>query len=148
MRIGLDFSGVITRFPAELSLLTNYWINDCGHEVHIVSNSGWDYVKSQTEKLGVLYTHHCPDMGCRKSLEAIPAFIDFADQEGSSWIGYKDSCLKEKGEYAKSVGLNIHFDDSIAYAKWFPESCLFVHVGHDFTLFHQLVDQIPKKEKL
>jgi hypothetical protein len=146
MRIGLDFSGVITRFPVELSILTNYWIKDCGHEVHIVSNSGWDYVKSETEKIGVLYTHNCPDVGGSQKTEAIPMLNDFADREGSSWMHYRDLYLKEKGEYAKSAGLNIHFDDSIAYAKWFPESCLFVHVRHDFTLFHQLVDQIPKEK--
>jgi len=142
MRVGLDFSGVINLFPVELSVLTNYWINECGHEVHIVSNSGWDYVKSETEKLGVLYTHHCPDIRVSHRMQSIP----FTGQNENSRISYRDLYLKEKGEYAKSVGLNIHFDDSMAYAKWFPESCLFVHVRHDFTMFHQLVDQIPKEK--
>jgi len=41
--------------------------------------------------------------------------------------------IMTKGLYAARIGLDVHFEDSLEYAPWFPPSCTFLHVGKDFA---------------
>ena len=123
MFIGLDFHGVIDRFPKEFSLLTKRWVEICGHEIHIVTGSPWDSAKPKIDDLGITYTHSFSIVDHHKSI-GTPMW-----QKETGWFMSPEEWDKSKGDYAKKVGLDVHFEDSLKYAPWFPESCTFFHVG-------------------
>jgi hypothetical protein len=126
MRIGLDVHGVIDRFPREFAWLTQRWVRFHRHEVHIVTGEGWDTAASQVEGRGIVHTNHFSIVDHHRSIGTPMELKD------SGWWMPQQEWDMSKGAYAKRVGLDIHFEDTLAYAPWFPSSCAFIHVGKDF----------------
>ena len=129
MRIGLDVHGVIDRFPREFAWLSRRWVNFYHYEVHIITGECWNTAREQVDSKGVVYTHsfsivdHHRSIGTPMSLGGLGRKEWWMDQE--VWD-------RSKGDYASSVGLDLHFEDTLAYATWFPSNCAFIHVGKDF----------------
>ena len=43
---------------------------------------------------------------------------------------------RSKGDYCHETGVQIHFDNDLQYAKWFPEICTFIWVQeHGFQSY-------------
>ena len=122
MLIGLDFHGVIDRFPKEFSLLTQRWVS-LNHEIHIVTGESWDSVQSKVEDLKIAYTHWFSIVDYHKLIDT-----PMRHKQSGWWMDQKE-WDKSKGDYAERVGLNVHFEDTLTYAPWFPASCTFVHIG-------------------
>lgn len=125
MKIGLDLHGVIDRFPVELCLATRKWLSH-GHEVHIVTGSSWHAVNQQISDYHISFTHAFSIVDYHREI------LTPMELKESGWWMEPNVWDKTKGEYAARVGLDIHFEDSIEYARWFPTSCTFIHVGSNF----------------
>jgi hypothetical protein len=124
LKIGLDVHGVITRYHDILSRLTKNWVEKDNHEVHIMTGASRDIVEPKIK--GISFTHFF-------------SIVDYHRQKGTTmefrnggWWMPPINWDSSKGEYAKRVGLDIHFDDSPEYAQFFPRSCEFVILGNDY----------------
>jgi len=129
VKIGLDIHGVIDRFPKEFSLLTRRWVEDYGHEVHVVTGESWATAKPQVDAVSLSYTHHFSIVDHHRDI-GTPMTNTVVGQPG--WWMDEETWNRSKGDYATRVGLDIHFEDSLEYAAWFPPSCTFVHAGKNF----------------
>ena len=132
MKIGLDIHGVIDAYPQLFSKLSNMWVGK-GYEVHIVTGQEWEGVVGKVEEAKISYTHHFSIVDYHKS---IATKMWDNDPRGKGWWMEGDIWTRSKGDYASRVDLDLHFDDSKSYAKYFPETCSFVCVGtRDFEKF-------------
>ena len=123
MLIGLDIHGVIDRFPETFCKLSERWVKN-GHEVHIVTGQEWEAVRTTVDTHGIQYTHHYSIVDHHKNI-GTPMYTR-SDKDG--WWMDKDIWMRSKGDYAMYADLDIHFDDSVEYAKYFPSSCTYVIV--------------------
>lgn len=123
MNIGLDIHGVIDSYPKLFSNLSKKWIEQ-DHEIFIVTGQEWQEVKPIVEEAGVCYTHHFSIVDHHKNI-GTPMYKR-SDKDG--WWMDKDIWMRSKGDYAMYADLDIHFDDSVEYAKYFPSSCTYVIV--------------------
>lgn len=126
MKIGLDIHGVIDRFPLEFAWLSRKWVKTHGHEVHIVTGESWETAKAQVEDRNICYTQVYSIVDHHR-LIGTPMKLD-----ADGWWMNAETWNRSKGDYARLVGLDIHFEDSLRYAPWFLNSCTFIHVGEDF----------------
>ena len=130
LKIGLDVHGCIDKFPELFAELTETWIDD-SNEVHVVTGQSRNIVEPQLHKLDIKFTHFYSIVDYHKT---IGTKIWEDDPRGKGiWMGPSD-WMPSKGNYAKEVGLNIHFDDSLEYAKFFPDTCSFVLVRDGFDV--------------
>ena len=56
-----------------------------------------------------------------------------SDKKG--WWMDREIWLKTKGEIARINDINVHFDDQLEYAKYFPDNCTFIWVRNEFDNF-------------
>lgn len=125
MKIGLDIHGVIDRFPRDFALLTKRWVEDFGHEVHIVTGAPLAEVSEQIK--GITYTHLFSIVDHHLSIGTPMEF------RKTGWWMADDVWKASKGNYASTVGLDVHLDDTLSYAASFPESCMFIYVDLEFA---------------
>ena len=133
MKIGIDVHGVITKHPKFFSELTHLIKQDEG-EVHILTGSSFNpntkYGRKALDELkncGIYYTHlfsiidHHEDIGTE---------VVYEDSE-NPWI---DGELwdKAKAEYCKENRIDIMFDDTQEYGKYFSTP---------FVCFHSIVEE-------
>ena len=120
MKIGLDIHGVINKYPKFFSELSKLFVEN-GNQIHIITGSTVKensiYGKKNLEYLKenrIFYTH-------------IFSIVDYHEEQGAEivyqdaenpWI---DSQLwnKTKAEYCKKHNIDIMFDDSTVYGKFF-----------------------------
>jgi len=134
MKIGLDVHNVITLYPDIFSLLSKKWTND-GHEIHIVTGQSWDEVKEEVDKAGVKYDHHFSIVDYHKNIGT-----EMKQDENGRWWMDSGIWVRSKGEYIRREGINLHFDDSLEYAKYVPEDTTYVIVPKkDFCWFEEIV---------
>lgn len=122
MKVGLDIHEVIDKFPEIFIPLTEKWVNR-GDEVHILTGQSLDEVKSNLQDIH--YTHFFSIVDHHKKI-GTSMWND--DPRGKGWWMDRDVWMRTKGQYAKGSGLDIHFDDSLEYAEYFPSTCTFVWV--------------------
>jgi len=115
MKIGLDYHGVVTANPEFFSKLTKALCSREGTEVHIITGRRiTPAFKTRLEQLGIRYTH-------------LYSIADHHRELGTPMIGYDedlpemDSVLwdKTKAAYCSRHGIDLHFDDSDEYVKYF-----------------------------
>ncbi len=130
--------GVVDAHPVLFRGLAAKWIK-AGHEVHIVTGEMWASAGDVVKELQVPHTHHFSVADHHIDRGAYVWHTDTGPwMDGTIW----DST---KGLYARSVQLDIHFDDTLRYARHFPRSCSFVWVGNDFmdTYCEVLMTMLP-----
>jgi len=124
-KIGLYLHDVCDAYPVLFRGLAEKWIEK-GCEVHIVTGQSWELAEKTIDELQIPYTHHFSVVDCHVERGTNVWHTDTGPwMDGTIW----DST---KGLYARSVGLDIHFDDTERYARHFPRSCSFVLVGKNF----------------
>ncbi len=117
MKIGLDIHGVLdtnTVFKEMAALFVA-----AGHEVHIITGAQFnDMVKKKFKKMGieegVHYTHFFSVAG---HLLKKNADVRWEDPE-NPWFDDK-SWNTAKSDYCREKGIDIHFDDTEIYSKYF-----------------------------
>lgn len=133
-KFGLDFHGVVDRFPDSLSLWSARTVEQ-GHEVHIVTGSRWtkefkDTLADLGFIKGVNFTHF---FSITDYHVANGEDVEF-DEEGRPWMDAK-LWNRTKGHMAALCGLDVLWDDSPTYGKYFTAGCRYITFAHEnFTL--------------
>ena len=127
MNIGLDFHEVIDKFPEIFATLSNYWLQE-NHEIHIVTGQERSVIEPKVHALNIKFTHFFSIVDWHKG-QGTPMYTR-SDKKG--WWMSRDTWLQSKARYASRAGLDIHFDDQLDYAKYFPNCCTFIHVKECF----------------
>ena len=131
LKIGLDIHGVIDRYPLHFKWLSGQWKKN-GHEVHIVTGQEWENCKEDCKN--IKYVDHFSIVDYHLENVETEMWRERGKNGVEGWWMDREVWLKSKGEYARNVGLDIHFDDSFEYFEWFPYNCtciLVPKVGFD-----------------
>jgi len=131
MQIGIDVHRVIDAYPELFFKLSHYW-KVKGHTIHIITGKEWQKVGPEVDALGIHYDRHFSIVDHHLKI-GTPTYTR-SDSPGI-WMN-ADVWNRSKGDYAMSVGLDLHFDDNIEYAKFFPKCCTYIMVGHGFSEFY------------
>lgn len=137
MKVGLDIHGVINKYPERFKKLSQRLrvVTELTRELKMVDVEGdkWeDEVhiitgSMQTEELiqeirgyGIWYTHFFSVSDYLISQGHTPSWSSPNDP----WFN-KDVWTRAKGDYCARVGIDMHFDDSRVYCKYFPETTMY-----------------------
>jgi len=129
LKIGLDIHGVIDKYPDLFYKLTDKWSLE-GHEIHIVTGQEWLIAREQIGKHAITYKHHFSMVDYHRNIGTHMYRRDDVD----GWWMDREVWIESKGMYAGINGLDIHFDDQLEYAPYFPPTCTFVHVKDHFDV--------------
>ena len=55
------------------------------------------------------------------------------EDDNGLWMD-NDTWNRTKGEFAKELDLDIHFDDTKRYFEYFPSTCKCIHVGGEVAV--------------
>ena len=124
MKIGLDIHGVIDKYPRIFEHLAMRWTVE-GHEVYIITGQEWKQCEQTVLDCGIEYYTHFSIVDHHKE---IGTKMWHDDSRGRGWWMDRDIWIRSKGEFATKIGLDVHFDDQLAYAEFFPDTCTFVSV--------------------
>jgi len=128
MHIGLDLHGVIDRFPFLFKKLSEKW-NEEGHNIHIMTGMEWDKAWRAVKKAGIVYHKHFSIVDFHKKMGT--EIWEKSNSEGY-WME-SETWNQSKGNYAMSWNMDIHFDDSPIYGRYFPKGCTYIQVPeYDF----------------
>ena len=122
MNIGLDLHGVISAYPKLFERMSRNLKCD-GHKVFIITGQEWDKAEVEVRKYKISYTDHYSIVDHHRN----NGTRMWKDRSGGWCI--KDSLwVRSKGDFICEAVIDIHFDDTIAFAKWIPKTCTFVLV--------------------
>ena len=127
LKIGLDIHGVIDKYPDLFAKISKNLVKS-GNEVHIITGQERSKTESQVHKLGITFTHFHSIIDWHRKYHT--HMWTRSDKEG--WWMERQTWLSTKGTIASLRKLDIHFDDQIEYAEFFPVSCTFVWVRDNF----------------
>ena len=121
LNIGLDIHGCIDQYIPLFEELCYKWASQ-GHIVHIITGEPKETAREATDDLIFQHFFSIVDYHVEQNTPSLRQ-----DDNGHYWVD-RDVWVATKGNYAKRVGLDIHFDDQVEYAPYFPEACCFIHV--------------------
>lgn len=130
MKIGLDIHGVIDAHPNIFAVLTKNWI-DKGHEIYIITGQEWQKAKPIVEASQVQYHHHFSIVDYHIGIGTKM----YARTDKDGWWMDSIEWNKSKGQYVDRENIQLHFDDSKEYLKYFPIGVTYIVVG---TNFHKI----------
>ncbi len=114
LKFSNDIHGVIDDLP-EAFVAINNALFDAGHEIHIITGSRkTESIINALAKLGIKYHYffsisdYCKQTGIEVT----------DDSKGDPWVD-EETWNKTKGDYCAKVGIDLHFDDSDVYHKYF-----------------------------
>lgn len=135
MRIGLDIHGVLDHHPEKfialaknIRALNNYYQTD--NQVFILTGPPIERAEKELIELANKYNNGY------QFWDDIWSIVDYIKanniphhyvDEKHLWTDKKEDWNRIKGVLAEALRLDLHFDDSIEYAKYFP-SGVFCHV--------------------
>jgi len=122
MKIGLDIHGVIDIYP-EFFRTFSFHLMTKGHEVFIVTGQKWEKAEPQVKNLNISYNSYFSIVDYHLQIKT-PMKQNYKNE----WWMEDNIWNRSKGDFAKEVGLNIHFDDSRKYLQYFPDSCAYIWV--------------------
>lgn len=115
MKMGLDFHGVIDKYPGFFSELTKHWVTS-SNEVHIITGS--QKTKELEEELinryRIYYTHFFSITDYHLSIGTPIRF----DEKSAPWMN-EEIWNRTKAEYCLREGIDMHIDDSERYLRYF-----------------------------
>lgn len=133
--IGLDIHGVIDTYPYLFRDLSLEWENH-GHRIHIITGEPRKTALPTIIEYGICYNEFFSivDYHIEQNTPSLSQ-----DENGHYWVD-REVWMATKGNYAERVDLDIHFDDQIEYAPYFPKSCSFIYVPP--SNFEKVIDTI------
>jgi hypothetical protein len=127
LNVGLDIHGAIDRNP-ELFRLITHELRAHGVIIHILTGHYFSEVREKLKKWGIEWDHEYSILDYHKGMGT--EIVHGVDGE---WIS-EELWNRGKGEYAKRVGLDVHFDNDLVYGEFFPDGCHFIHISDDEDL--------------
>jgi len=122
MNIGLDIHGCVDLYPDSFRELSKKWIKE-NHSIHIITGQEWEKAKKTIQQLRIPYTHHFSIVDYHLSIGTKM----HQDKKKTWWMDNK-IWVASKGEYCRRNKIDIHFDDSVEYGKYMPDTCTFILV--------------------
>jgi hypothetical protein len=120
MKLGLDFHGVVDKYPQALSDLTRALVWG-GNEVHIITGQKDGAVlRKRLAELNIHYTHI---FSITSFHEENGTAVEY-DERGEPWMDM-NTWNRTKGSYCKSMNIDIHLDDSPVYGEFFENTAYF-----------------------
>jgi len=116
MKIGVDIHQTIDIYPKLFAELTQKWLFK-GHEIHIITGQPWAKAIQTIYENKISFTHHFSIVDHHLDIKTPMEY-----RNGSWWMDEK-IWLRSKGDYCSYNLVDIHFDDQVEYARYFPESC-------------------------
>lgn len=122
MNVGIDFHGVCDRFPELFSFMADVLMNH-GHKVYIITGQKvTSDFKDQLSKLDIKY-------------DVILSIVDYHESIGTNvtynekgpWIE-DEIWNRTKSDLCQMYNIDIHFDDSDLYGKFFDARTRYVSV--------------------
>ena len=121
LNIGLDIHGVIDQYPFLFEELCYKWASQ-GHIIHIITGEPKKTARQATDDLIFQHFFSIVDYHVEQKTPSLRR-----DKKGHYWVD-RDVWLATKGNYARRVGLDIHFDDQVEYFGSFPKTCSLIYV--------------------
>lgn len=121
MKIGLDYHGVIDKYPVIFSELSKKW-QLSGHEVHIITGKEWEPVRISLSEINLVWDHAFSIVDYHLSLGTE------MEKKDSGWWMDSNTWISSKGDYCKRESIELLFDNELRYADYLPNSCCFIHV--------------------
>jgi|GEM_PF-1907283 len=116
IKVGIDIHGVIDVDPEFFSAFT-YMLKAAGHKVHIVTGRELcDEIVDKLRNYKITYNHI---FSITTHHKIINTPISYKNNDLTQPLINPVKWDKTKADYAASVGLDIHIDDSIVYGKYF-----------------------------
>ena len=122
MKVGIDLHGCIDLYPQFFSKLSHALISN-GHSVSIITGQEWEKVGPKVDQLGISYNNHFSIVDYHKVIKT-----DMWQDSKKTWWMAEKIWLRSKGNYIFSEHVDVHFDDSYAYAEYVPDFCTFILV--------------------
>ena len=120
MKIGLDVHGVIDSDPTFFSEFTNL-MKSAGHEIHVLTGEEkTEKLIKQLKEMGIIYDFL---FSISTSLMELGHDVKF-DEENNPWFK-NDLWNSAKGKYCLNNEIDLHFDDSPEYFKYFKTPYVF-----------------------
>jgi hypothetical protein len=116
MRLGLDFHGVLDKYPEIFSNLTKI-LYAYGWEIHIITGQSIDEgFLQKLHSYEISYTHLFSIIDFHKKLGT-----EIHYDEKGPWID-ENLWNRTKAEYCERAGIDLHIDDSDVYGKFFTNT--------------------------
>ena len=134
MIIGIDVHGVVDKYPKIFSVFTRN-AAEKGHRIHIITGQSKEEVLPELTQYNIIYDH-------------IFSIVDYHKTIGTKmWLGPKGTWYcddvtwnRTKGDYIAKKQIAVHFDDTVDYANWIPDTCTFILVPKtNFQAFMEVV---------
>ena len=113
MKIGLDIHGVSDTNSKFFSELSNLFVNN-GHEVHVITGPKFEKVEAVLKEAGIKYTHFFSIVDEAEKNGIVVRY----DDKGDPFIDV-EIWNRSKAKYCKTHAIDLHFDDSDIYHKYF-----------------------------
>lgn len=123
MKIGLDIHGCIDLYPEIFSDMS-WSLKKEGHRVYIITGQEYEKVSPKIEKYHIGCDEIFSIVDYHKGMNTQPMWKGL---DGTWWMK-DDVWVRTKGDFIKREGIDVHFDDSVEYAKYIPDTCTFVLV--------------------
>jgi len=133
LNIGCDIHGVIDQYPDLFENLCWKWASK-GHIIHIITGEPKVTARPATDNLIYQKFFSIVDYHIEQKTPSLRR-----DEKGHYWVD-REEWVSTKGKYAERVGLDLHFDDQIEYAPYFPNHCTFIYVPK--TNFEKVFDNL------
>jgi hypothetical protein len=117
MKIGVDFHGVLNADPF-FKEMTKIFVQH-GHQVHLITGTSWTKkFEKELKDNGIFhFAHYTNFFSVTDALIARGEKVHWEDKD-NPWFD-KELWNKEKARYCKENNIDIHFDDSKEYGKYF-----------------------------
>lgn len=122
MKLGLDFYGILDKYPEQMITLAQDTIKK-GGRVYIITGAPSDEVRTKMIDLMTKF------MISKPFWNNIYSIVDWMKQkgiphhtkaDGSVWALREHDWNSIKGKIAIELGLNLHIDNTEAYREYFP----------------------------
>jgi hypothetical protein len=143
IKIGFDIHGVIDNDPNFFATLISR-LREQDHEVHILTGRELDgYIVDKLSDLGISYDQLFSITTYHKS---IGTYISYKNGDPSQPLIAPPKWDRTKADYANSVGLDLHIDDSVVYGQHFRNisTQYLIYTPAVRTFLHLLLDRIQK----
>jgi len=118
MRIGLDVHGVIDKYPHVFAPLTQV-LKRQGHEIIIIT--GRELCTELFDKLDTMGVVYNDVFSITSYHKKIGTHVTYKDDDVTQPLIAPPKWDRTKADFCKEAGVDIHFDDSIVYGKYFGD---------------------------
>lgn len=138
MNIGIDVHGCIDLYPKIFSNIS-HGLHLGGHRIFIVTGQESKKVKPVLKKLDIYYDQILSIVDYHKKLGTTVMWLD---DDKTFWMN-ELTWKRSKGEFIFQQHIDIHFDDSLEYAKFIPSFCTYILVPKKgFELFYRHISYL------